>query len=144
MLAQDEVDDILVQLASSYYRYHLVVLAHWNIQGPREFEDEDKKNPEKTEYNNEIREREKDLIPTKQVPASIGRVLSRNLCQHFPTCVWAEVTDEGQRIFNLSPTAVRDSGVPVRPGTLPATLPVESGLLSIFRAVTGAPEGKAV
>jgi hypothetical protein len=139
MLAQDEVDDILIQLASSFYTYHLVVLAHWTIQGPREFEDEDKKNPDKTEYNNEIKEREKDLIPTKQVPASIGRVLSRNLCQHFPCCVWAEVTEQGKRIFNLQPTNVRDSGVPVRQGTLPATLPIETGLHSIFRAVTGAP-----
>ena len=139
-LAQDEVDDVLIQLASSFYRYHLVLLAHWLVQGPREFEDEDRNHPDKTDYNNELREREKDLIPTKQVPKSIGRALSRDLIQHFPTCVWAEIDDSGNRIFNLHPTAVRDSGVPVRPGVLPKTLPIETGLLSIFRAVTGAPQ----
>jgi len=137
--AQDEVDNVLIQLASSYYHYHLVVLAHWDVQGPREWEDEDKKNPDKTDYNNEIREREKDLVPTKQVPKSIGRVLSRNLIRHFPTCVWAEIDDSDRRIFNLEPTAVRDSGVPVRAGTLAKTLPIETGLLSIFEAVTGKP-----
>lgn len=137
MLAQDEVDDILIQLASSFYRYHLVVLAHWTVQGPREWEDEDKKDPAKTDYNNELRDREKDLIPTKQVPMSIGRALSRNLTQHFPSVIWAELDDSDRRIFNLAPAKVRDSGVPVRPGVLPATLPIDTGLLDIFNAVTG-------
>lgn len=137
MLAQDEVDDVLMQLASSFYSYHLIVLAHWDVQGPREWEDEDKKNPQKTEYNNELRAAEKELIPTKQVPKSIGRALSRNLSQHFPVVAWAEVDEFDRRIFNLKPKAVRDSGVPVPPGRLPDVLPVETGLLDIFYAVTG-------
>jgi len=135
--AADEVDDVLIQMASSYYAYHLIVLAHWYVQGPREWEDPDKSDPSKTEYNNELREAEKDLIPTKQVPISIGRTLSRNLCRHFPTVIWAEVDASDRRVFNLTPSAVRDSGVPVRPGRLPAILPIETGLLSIFEAVTG-------
>ena len=138
-LAAEEVDDVLIQLASSFYRYHLVVLAHWYVQGPREWEDEDKQNRDKSEYNNELREREKDLVPTKQVPVSIGRTLSRNLLQHFPTVAWAEVDEQGRRLFNLEPSASRDSGIPVRPGTLPKTLPIDGGLLTIFHAVTGAP-----
>lgn len=138
-LAADEVDDILIQLASSFYRYHLIVLAHWYVQGPREWEDEDKVHKDKTDYNNELRQREEKLIPTKQVPVSIGRTLSRNLLQHFPTVCWAEIDAMDRRIFNLSPSASRDSGVPVRPGTLPKTLPIETGLLTIFNAVTGGP-----
>jgi hypothetical protein len=139
MISQAEVDSVLIQLASDEYSYNLIVLAHWDVKGPREYEDEDKKNPDKSDYNNELREREKDLIPTKQVPVSIGRALSKTLTQHFPTCVWAEIDDSGRRIFNLEPTAVRDSGVPVRAGTLPKTLPIETGLLQIFEAVTGKP-----
>lgn len=138
-IVADDVDDLLIQMTQSAYRYHIAVLAHWTVQGPREFEDEDKNNPDKTDYNNEIRQMEKDLIPTKQVPVSIGRKLSGNLIQHFPSALWCEINDRGERIFNLEPTAVRDSGVPVRPGTLPKTLPIETGLLQIFRAVTGAP-----
>jgi hypothetical protein len=138
-LSADEVDNVLIQMASSFFQYHLIVLAHWKIQGPREWEDEDKRNPDKTDYTNELREAEKDLIPTKQVPKSIGRILSQDLIRHFDTCVWAEIDDQGRRIFNLEATPARDSGVPVRPGVLPKTLPIETGLLSIFRAVTGAP-----
>lgn len=136
-LAADEVDNLLIQMASSYFQYHLVVLAHWKVQGPREFEDEDRTNPEKTEYNNEIKELEKDLIPTKQVPMSVGRKLSSNLIRHFPSVLWAEVTDDGKRVFNLSPSAVRDSGVPVPGNRLPKLLPIEQGLLTVFEAVTG-------
>lgn len=143
MLAQDEVDDVIMQLASSFFNYNLIVLAHWTVQGPREWEDPDKQNPEKTDYNNELREREKDLVPTKQVPTSIGRALSRNLPQHFPNCIWAEVDEQDRRIFNLAPASVRDSGVAVKPGTLANTLPIETGLLSIFLAVTGAPMHRA-
>jgi hypothetical protein len=138
-LAADEVDDVLIQMAASAYAYHLVVLSHWYVQGPREFEDEDKNNRAKSQYNNELRELEKDLIPTKQVPMSIGRNLSRNLLRHFPTVVWAEVTQDGRRIFNLAPSSVRDSGVPVRAGQLAQTLSIETGLLEIFEAVTGKP-----
>jgi len=139
-LAGDEVDSVLIQMASSFYSYHLIILAHWKVQGPREWEDEDKNNPDKTDYNNEIREAEKDLVPTKQVPISIGRKLSANLIRHFPTVLWAEVDDRGQRVFDLAPSAVRDSGVPVRPGILPPKLPIETGLLTIFEAVTGKPQ----
>jgi hypothetical protein len=139
-LAADEVDNLLIQMASSFFTYHLVVLAHHKVQGPQEFMDDDAKNPDRTDYTNEIREAEKDLIPTKQVPVSIGRKLSANLIRHFPSVVWAEVTDDGKRVFNLSPSAVRDSGVPVPPGVLPKTLSIETGLLSIFEAVTGKPK----
>lgn len=136
-LAADEVDNLLIQMASSFFNYHLVILAHWKVQGPREFEDEDRQNPDKADYNNEIRALEKDLIPTKQVPMSVGRKLSSNLIRHFPTVLWAEINDDGKRIFNLSPSAVRDSGVPVPPGRLPKTLHIETGLLNVFEAVTG-------
>lgn len=139
-LSASEVDQVLIQMTSDFYRYHFIALAHWKVQGPREWEDEDKKNPEKTDYNNELRQAEKELIPTKMVPRSIGRGLSENLVSHFPTAVWAEVTDDGDRIFNLKPTSVRDSGVPVRPGRLPDVLPIDTGLLTIFEAVTGKPQ----
>jgi hypothetical protein len=136
-LAAAEVDETLITLTSSYFKFHVIVLAHWKIQGPRDWEDEDKSDPEKTDYNNEIRKREADLIPTKMVPISIGRQLSQNLTYHFPTVVWAEVTDDGKRIFNLKPTSVRDVGIPVKPDVLPDTLPIETGLLAIFNAVSG-------
>lgn len=136
-----EVDDVLIQMTSEFFSYHLIVLAHWQVQGPREWEDEDKNNIEKSDYNNELRKAEAELIPTKMVPMSIGRKLSKNLISHFPSALWAEVNDRGERIFNLAPTSVRDSGVPVRPGTLPKTLPIETGLLTIFNAVTGKPKG---
>ena len=136
-LAADEVDNLLIQMASSYFNYHFVVLAHYKIQGPREYEDEDRNDPAKTDYNNQIRELEKDLIPTKMVPVAVGRKLSSNLIRHFPTVVFACVDDSGNRIFDLEPTAVRDTGVPVPPGTLPKKLPIDAGLLRIFEAVTG-------
>jgi hypothetical protein len=49
------------------------------------------------------------------------------------------VTQDGRRIFNLAPSSVRDSGVPVRAGQLAQTLSIETGLLEIFEAVTGKP-----
>ena len=137
-LAAAEVDETLITLTSSYFKFHIIVLAHWKVQGPREWEDEDKNDPEKTDYNNEIRQREAELIPTKMVPVSIGRQLSANLVYHFPTVVWGEVTEDGRRIFNLKPVSVRDVGLPVKPGRLPNTLPIETGMLDIFNAVIGA------
>ena len=137
-LAQAEADSVLMQLASSEYEYHLVCLAHVGVQGPREFEDEDKKHPGKADYNNELKKREADLIPTKFYPKSIGRVLSRDLSEHFPTVIWAEKDQTDARGFNLNPKAC-DSGIPVRPGTLPDWLPIETGLLTIFNALTGKP-----
>jgi hypothetical protein len=140
MLAQDEADSVLMQLASSAYEYHLLCLAHVGVQGPREFEDEDKRTPGKADYNNEIKKLEKDIIPTKNVPLSIGRALSRNLTQHFPNVIWAEINSNDARGFDLKPCSSRDSGVAVKPGTLPDWLPIETGLLSIFNAVTGKPK----
>lgn len=137
LLGADDITDVLIQMASSFYTYHLVVLAHWKVQGPREFEDDDGKNPGKSDYNNELKEMAKDLTPTKQVPVSLGRQLCDNISQHFPTVVWGCVDDNGKRVFDLSPSAVRDSGVPVPPGRLPKVLPIETGLLSIFEAVCG-------
>jgi hypothetical protein len=137
MLAQDEADSVLIQMSSSAYAYHLIVLAHYNIQGPREFEDESRNDHAgKADYNNELKKREADLIPTKMVPTSIGRALSRNLTRHFPAVCWCCIDPQGRRIFDLKPVAHRDSGVPVRPGALPEILPIENGLLTIFNAVT--------
>lgn len=133
-LSAAEVDQMLIWLTGSYFKFHLVILAHWKVQGPQAW-DEDT-DGEKSDYNNELRQREKELIPTRMVPVSIGRQLSENLTYHFPTVVWVEVTDDGRRIFNLKPSSVKDVGVPVPVGRLADELPIETGLADILEAVT--------
>lgn len=136
-LVQDDIDAQLMMMVSSRFSYHVILLAHWKIQGPQEPMDDDKSNQDKVDFVNELREREAELIPTKMVPRAIGRVLSETLLQHYTSVFWGETDANGKRIINLRPSAGRDSGVPVRPGTLPDTLPIETGLLTIFEAVTG-------
>ena len=139
-LAQAEADSVLMQMASSTYTYNLIVLAHIGIHGPEAFEDETKSDHSgKSDFNNELRRRQAALIPTKLVPKSLGRALSRDLSQHFPTVIWAEKNQNGERGFNLRPTVACDYGMPVKAGILPDWLPIETGLHSIFNAVTGKP-----
>lgn len=143
-VAANELESALEQLTASYYHCHVVVMAHVKMIGPKPLEEDDKSGQRQAniDYNNEVKQEQKNLVPTRLYPISIGATLCEHLAEHFPAVVRAEVTEDGKRIFDLTPTALMDTGVPASPAWLKKnkTLPIETGLLDILTAVTGLTE----
>lgn len=138
-VAAGEAESALEMLTSSYYRCHVIVMAHVKMIGPKPLEEDDSKRQDKVDYNNELKKEEAELVPVRLYPIAIGRSLCEHLAEHFPGVVRAEVTNDGKRIFNLRPCPEMDTGLPASPKWLAAnkTLPIEDGLMSMMTAVTG-------
>ncbi len=118
--------------------YHLVVLSHLQTIGP-EFAEEpeakvDAEKAARIDMRNEVRQQQLDAgVKTRNYPTGIGKKFPQHMAALFPCSVLTEVSG-GRRVFRTTPQEVIDIGVP---GKVKDYLPIETGLLTIFKAVTG-------
>ena len=111
-------------------RYHLIVLAHLKIIGPKDIIQGD------SDVTKQLKAQLADIVPTRLFPAALGRQLSPEIGGRLPTMILAEAqtrANSTKRVLVTEPRPELDLKVPAK--GLPKTLPIESGLLTIFEAL---------
>ena len=136
-LAMKDQAAFLERAMSNKNRFHFIALSHLKMVGPKDLAKDD------DALTKELKERAADLIPTRLYPTALGQELPRNISGQFSTAIEAERQvdrlGKEKRVLKTVSGAEFDSKVPTRK-SLPATLPVEDGLLTILEAVCGPKE----
>jgi hypothetical protein len=76
----------------------------------------------------------------KGYPSSIGRALSPQIPRFFNTVLQTKIRGAGataSRVISSVPDGLVDLKTPTMPGTIPAELPIDTGLADFFRALKG-------
>lgn len=132
--AMDELEGLFEKLSSLNNRFHAIVLAHLKLVGPADLRKGD------DELTKELKEKAAEITPTKLFPAVLGKQLPRSVAGHFPCVVLAEQKFGAGGKFlgrRLSTISKPDLDLKVPAPDLPAELPIEDGMLTIFEAVVG-------
>ena len=77
------------------------------------------------------------MVPFRLFPSALGRALPPTIAEHFGTCLLAEMDTDRKphkRVLRTNTTEQLDLKAPV--AKVPETLPLESGLATIFEALT--------
>ncbi len=131
--AMEDEAAFIEKLCSASNAHHVIVNYHMKWLGPREERKGD------ADAVKEIKEREADLIPTRLYPSAMGsKNAPQNIGQFFDTALLVEPKHlpggKVQRMIFTQPRPSLDLKVAAE---LPAALPLETGLLEIFSALTG-------
>jgi hypothetical protein len=118
---------------------HSIMIAHFQLTGAEELEEDDNtgKRQDLIEHNNEIKKQKADLIGPRLFPRAVTKAQSEVFAGKFPCILPLIVNDEGKRIFDLQPKKELMVALPASHAKVPKTLPQETGLLEIFKAITG-------
>lgn len=115
--------------------YHVVVLAHIQMIGPKEIEK--KKNETDADVTNrEIRMEAADLLPTRLYPIGVTKNFSQKIGKEFSSIIVAEVKTvlgKPQRRLTCTLREEIDTKMPAR--SFKPDYPVETGLADIFSAL---------
>lgn len=134
LIAQGEQEAFISRLTSTSNRFHVIVMAHLTMVGPKDIMKDD------TDLTKELKERTANLVPTRLFPSALGQALPPKIGGHFPTLLRVEPKflpgGVVQRIIRTIPLPELDIKVPAK--NLPPTLPIEDGMLTIFKALTPA------
>lgn len=131
-MAMKEQEAFIEILTSSANKFHLVVLAHLKLVGPKDIRKGD------DDLTASLKEKIADIVPTRYYPSALGSALPPLIGQHFSCQVLVKATTKGsrtQRIISVLPGEDIDAKVPAL--NMPPTLPQETGLLDVLLAVTG-------
>lgn len=131
-LAMQDQHAFLSKLVSSSNKFHVVVLAHLKEVGPKDITSGD------SEVTKEIKERLVNLMPTRIYPSALGQQLPREVGALFSTVLLCEreyKANKVTRVLKAMSGPEIDLKLPAK--NLPDRLPQESGLLEVFKAVTG-------
>ncbi len=134
--AMEDEAAFIEKLCSPSNNHHVIVNYHMKWLGPREERKGD------ADAVKEIKQREADLIPTRLYPSAMGsKNAPQNIGQFFDTALLVEPKylpgGKVQRMIFTQPRPSLDLKVAAE---LPAALPLDSGMLTIFEALTGGVE----
>lgn len=130
--AMADQEAFLEKLRSVHNRFHVICTAHLKMIGPKGEEKAD------SDLTIEIKEKAADIVPTRLYPSALGRELPPNIGGLFPTLLLVEADHKGskaKRVIRTIPRPELDMKIPAL--GVPATLPIEDGLLTIFEKLTG-------
>lgn len=134
--AMADQEAMLAKLMSQEYSCHVICFAHLKMIGPKEPRLGKDDDTEMREIKTAIAKANTEIIPTRLYPSAIGRALPENILRLVPASVMTDVINNKRVIVTKPQSDIAfDIGVP---GKLPKEhLPVEDGLLTIMKAVTG-------
>lgn len=134
-VAMDDQAGMLRKLMSSEHSCHVIVLAHLKLIGPKEPRFGKDDDDDLVDIKTTIAKANAEIVPTRYYPHALGRALPEIVLKHVPAAVIADVID-GKRVFITKPRSdvAADIGVP---GPIKETVPLETGILDILKAVTG-------
>jgi len=110
--AQDDVEKVLAMLTSKTFRTNVIVIAHGTYM-------------------------DLDDGTKKIFPQGVGQKLSPKIPQYFPNYVRYK-NSSGKRMIQLASNSMIDLGN-TNPGVLSQSLPIETGLATIFAGLRGKP-----
>jgi hypothetical protein len=127
-----EQEAFIEKLTSDKNRFHVIVLAHIKMVGPKDIASGD------SELTKDLKARAGDLIQTRYFPSALGWALPQTIGQHFPTLLSVELKHKGgskiNRVIRTIPRPDLDIKAPAP--DMPDEVPVEDGMLKIFQALT--------
>lgn len=134
--AMADQEAFVERITSNDFACHIYMTAHLKIIGPKppRLDKDDNLADVKVKYAEALA----DLVPTRLFPSALGQTLPQNIAEHFPTVLRFEsknVNGKAKRVIRTQPTPEFDVKVPT--ASLPPELPVDDGLLTIFKALTG-------
>lgn len=125
--AMKEQEAFIEMLTSTQNKFNVIVLSHLKMVGPNDIRKGD------SDLTQQLKRNLADIVPTRLFPSALGKALPPVIGGHFPILILAEtkyVQGRPKRILVTQPREELDLKVP-HPD-LPAELPVETGLASIF------------
>lgn len=125
-ISMDQQDAFVDLLTSEANGFHVIVLAHLKMIGPKEINSKDE------QANKELQERMIDLIPSRYYPSALGNALPQTIGGHFPTLIEA-TSEKGKRFIRTIPRPELDLKVPSIQN-LNGT-PIETAYQKIFEAL---------
>lgn len=131
-LAMGEQEAFIEKVTSDYNNFHVIVIAHLKIVGPKDIRKGD------SDITKELKEREVDLVSTRLYPSALGKALPPVIAGHFSTTLLVETkhTRKGvQRVIRTVPRPELDLKIPAP--NMPDEFDISDGLLKVFEALTG-------
>lgn len=129
--AMEEQEACVEMLTSERNRFHVIVIAHLKMIGPRDVRKGD------SELTQELKRQIAPLVPTRLYPSALGHALPQTIAQHFPTVVVAETKiiagDKVRRVLRTMPREELDLKVPSP--LIQAEYSIETGQVEIFKAL---------
>lgn len=132
-LAVDEEVAFLKWLARKTNKFHLVVLAHWQMLGPDVPMSAMSEDDEIKDLKKQIATERAQMLPTKLFPKGVTKENSRNINSLFPVLLEAKRVVNGSKVKRVLLTETDeeiDLAFPV-PGA-EKSYPIETGLATIF------------
>jgi hypothetical protein len=129
-LAMADQEAFIEMLTSPMNRHHTIVLSHLKMVGPKDVAASD------DELTKELKARVADVVPTRLYPSALGQQLPQTVASHFPAVVLAETQiklNKPRRVLRFSSGNEIDLKLPT--DKITGDLPVEDGLLTIFKAL---------
>lgn len=131
-LAMGDQDRFMEMLTSTQNRFHVVVNFHLKIIGPKDVRKGD------SDLTKELKEAVAQLVSHRLFPSALGHALPQTIAEHFPTVLLAESECRHGKVKRKLITLPRpELDLKVPAPELPPVLPLESGLLTVFEALTG-------
>lgn len=132
-IAMSEQMDFLKKLRQPGNRFHLIVITHMKMIGPQDYR---KGAGGDSEIMQKIKEQQADMMDVRWYPTALGRALPQDILRLFPIVVLFENTETRNGVVPQIWTAPRkevDLKMPSK--SLPKSLPVSDGMLTIFKAL---------
>ncbi len=132
-IAMSEQFDFLKRVRQPGNRFHFLVTTHMKMIGPQDY----RKGPGgDTEIGHKIKEEQADMIRTRWYPTALGRALPQEITRIFPIAILFEHKETSKGMVPLIWTKNRaDLDLKLPAKTLPESLPVSDGMLTIFKAL---------
>lgn len=131
-LAMSDQEAVTEQITSSRLRHHTIAISHLKMIGPQDYTAAD------GDLTKELKARAAEIVPTRLWPSALGRQLPQSIAGHYPVVVEIAARAKGntmRRTFSVYPREDLDLKLPAKGGAVFSDLPVETGLLEIFKAL---------
>ena len=123
------------RLLSSDNNHHVIVLSHLKMIGPKDVERDD------SDVTKEIKKQALDLVPTRLYPTALGQGLPQVVAgKGFNAVMLAErIVKAGKTERHITTNVGAELDVKVASLDIPPKLPIDTGMLTVFKALTGGP-----
>jgi hypothetical protein len=132
-LAMGEQEEFIKRMTRSSNKFHVIVLAHLKMIGPKMIRQGD------SPLTESIKTEQASLIETKLFPSALGWALPQTIAQHFPTVVEMAAVIRGKttsRVLKTIPRPELDVKLPAR--IAGKEFDISDGLLQILQELSPA------
>ena len=130
--AMSDLSDAIELAASELIGCHVVVIFHLKLVGPKT------ELPKDSAVVKEAKAAVQEIVPFRLYASALGQTLPPKIGNFFDYILLFETEGQGDRVKRVIRTLPRpEVDVKVPLVNIPAKLPIESGLLTIFEAATG-------